>query len=225
MESLFTLCELPKPVYRYLPFLAGKKEKCMKLRSVFCVAIAAVGMWMVPLANAQGVTPYLGEIRFVAFNFAPQGWALCNGQLLPISQNAALFNLLGTTYGGDGKTNFALPNLQGRMPLAKGEGPSGASYFLGQTGGQTSVTLSVAQMPKHSHSLHVSSTTANTKAPAGAVSAGDSGLATYSSLAPDAVMSSKSIGTSGGTTPVPTMPPYLGLTCIIALEGVYPTQN
>jgi microcystin-dependent protein len=182
-------------------------------------------MWMVPLANAQGVTPYLGEIRFVAFNFAPQGWALCNGQLLPISQNAALFNLLGTTYGGDGKTNFALPNLQGRMPLAKGEGPSGASYFLGQTGGQTSVTLSVAQMPKHSHSLHVSSTTANTKAPAGAVSAGDSGLATYSSLAPDAVMSSKSIGTSGGTTPVPTMPPYLGLTCIIALEGVYPTQN
>ncbi len=196
----------------------------MKLRSVFCVAIVAVGMWMVPLASAQGVTPYVGEIRFVAFSFAPQGWALCNGQLLPISQNEALFNLLGTTYGGDGKTTFALPNLQGRMPLGMGE-PAGASYILGQTGGHTSVTLSVAQMPKHSHSLHVSSTTGNTKAPAGAVSAGDSGLATYSSLAPDAVMSSKSIGTAGGTTPVPTMPPYLALTCIIALEGVYPSQN
>jgi microcystin-dependent protein len=174
------------------------------------------------LANAQ--TPYLGEIKFVAFNFAPQGWALCNGQLLPISGNQALFNLLGTTYGGNGTSNFALPNLQGRMPLGMGAG-TGASYPLGQTGGQTSVTLSVAQMPKHSHSLHVSSTTANTKAPAGAVSAGDSGAATYSSVAPDAVMSSKSIGTAGGTTPVPTMSPYLALTCIIALEGVYPSPN
>jgi microcystin-dependent protein len=202
----------------------GKKEKPMKLRSVFCVAIVAAGMWMVPLASAQTVTPYLGEIKFVAFNFAPVGWALCNGQLLPISGNQALFNLLGTTYGGNGTSNFALPNLQGRMPLGMGAG-TGASYPLGQTAGQTSVTLSVAQMPKHSHSLHVSSTTANTKAPAGAVSAGDSGAATYSSVAPDAVMSSKSIGTAGGTTPVPTMSPYLALTCIIALEGVYPTQN
>ena len=196
----------------------------MKLRSVFCVAIVAVAMWMVPLANAQAVTPYLGEIRFVAFGFAPVGWAVCNGQLLPISQNAALFTLLGTAFGGDGKTTFALPNLQGRMPLGKGE-PAGGSYVLGQTGGQTAVTLSTAQMPKHSHSLHVTTSTANTKAPASAVLAGDSGLATYSSLAPDAVMSSKSIGTSGGTTPVPTMPPYLALTCIIALEGIFPSAN
>jgi microcystin-dependent protein len=194
----------------------------MKMRSVFYVAVVAVGMWIVPLANAQ--TPYLGEIKFVAFNFAPQGWALCNGQLLPISGNQALFNLLGTTYGGNGTSNFALPNLQGRMPLGMGAG-TGASYPLGQTGGQTSVTLSVAQMPKHSHSLHVSSATANTKAPAGAVSAGDAGQATYSSVAPDAVMSNKSIGTTGGATPVPTMPPYLALTCIIALQGVYPSPN
>jgi microcystin-dependent protein len=144
---------------------------------------------------------------------------------MSISQNEALFSLLGTTYGGDGKTTFALPNLQGRMPLGKGAGPSGTSYIIGQTGGQASVTLSAAQMPKHSHSLHVSSSTANTKAPASGVLAGDSGLATYSSLAPDAVMSSKSIGTAGGTTPVPTMPPYLALTCIIALEGIFPSQN
>jgi len=197
----------------------------MKLRSVFCVAVVALGMWMVPLGNAQGVTPFLGEIKFVGFNFAPKGWALCDGQLLQISQNTALFSLLGTFYGGDGKTTFALPNLQGRVPIGTGEGPGSIPYEIGQTGGQAAVTLSLTQMPRHTHNLHVSSTTANTKATADSVLANDSGNATYSSVAPDAIMSTKSIGATGGSTPVPTMPPYLGLTCIIALEGVFPAMN
>lgn len=193
----------------------------MKLRSVFCMAVVAVGMLMVPGANAQtAVTPYLGEIRFVAFSFAPMGWALCNGQLLSISENEALFNLIGTNYGGDGKTSFALPNLQGRVPLGMGAG-----YVPGQTGGQSTVTLSIAQLPKHSHNLRASSATANTKAPAGAALANNSTSATYSSLAPDVSMSTKTIGLTGGGQPVPTMPPYAALTCIIALEGIYPSQN
>jgi microcystin-dependent protein len=197
------------------------KEKAMKPRSVFCVVIVVIGMLISARANAHAaVTPYLGEIRFVAFNFAPEGWALCNGQLLSISQNAALFDLLGTTYGGDGKTTFALPNLQGRVPLGRGAG-----YVLGQTGGQSNVTLSVAQLPKHSHNLRASSATANTKAPAGAALANNSTSATYSSLGPDVSMSTKTIGLTGGGQPVPTMPPYVGLTCIIALEGIFPPHN
>ncbi len=194
----------------------------MKLRSVFCIAIVAAGMLTVPSANAQ--EQYLGEIRFVAFNFAPVGWALCNGQIMPIAQNQALFSLLGTYYGGDGTTTFALPNLQGRMPIGVGSA-AGGTYYLGQPGGQSSVTLTVNQMPKHSHALRASSTTANTKAPAGAVLANNSTSATYSTVTPDVSLSGRSVSTVGGSQPVPTMPPYLGLTCIIALEGIYPSRS
>ncbi|MGA8150904.1 MAG: tail fiber protein [Terriglobales bacterium] len=168
-------------------------------------------------AQAQTSYNFLGEIRFVPFNFAPQGWAQCNGQIMPINQNTALFALIGTYYGGDGITTFALPNLQGRVPLATGNG-----HNLAETGGQENVTLTIAQMPKHHHDLKASSATADSSSPAG------EGLANhkiYNTQKPDVRLKPSAMTDVGGSQPVSTMPPYLGLTCIIALSGIFPSRN
>jgi microcystin-dependent protein len=163
-------------------------------------------------------TPYLSEIRIMAFNFAPKGWALCNGQLLPINQNQALFSLLGTTYGGDGRTTFGLPNLQGRVPVHRGSG-----FVQGQASGEQTHTLVVGEEPVHTHTA------------LGTVTAGDAPIPTgnylgaadnmYAPLANPTTLPPSTIGNAGGSQPHENMQPYLVLSFCIALQGVFPTQN
>ena len=167
--------------------------------------------------------PFLGEIRMVGFNFAPHGWAMCNGQLLPISQNTALFSLLGTTYGGDGKTSFALPDLRGRAPIHTGQGAGLTVRDLGAAPGAETITLTSAQMPPHTHTLEANPANASTKHPAGAVLAADK---TYSGPAsPPVAMSPAAIATTGGGGAHDNLQPSLTLNFIIALQGIFPSQS
>jgi microcystin-dependent protein len=174
-------------------------------------------------ASAQD--QFVGEIRYVAFNFAPKGWALCDGQLLPINQNQALFTLLGTSFGGDGKTTFALPDMRGRVPVGTGEGLGLTNRNLGDQGGQESVTLTIAQMPMHRHNLMASTATANTTAPGGDALANSSTTPVYSTGTTNVAMKSTSVNTAGKNQPHENMQPFLGMTCIIALQGIFPSQN
>jgi len=164
-------------------------------------------------------TPYLSEMRIVSFNFAPKGWALCNGQLLPINQNTALFSLLGTTYGGDGQTTFGLPNLQGRTPMHFGNG-----HVLGEQAGESNHTLNIGEIPAHVHSVNASGNTSNAASPAGNYW-GSAGLASYSTATPSTPMSGSAISTAGGSQPHQNTQPYLVLNIVIALQGLFPSQN
>lgn len=166
--------------------------------------------------------PYLGEIKIIAESFAPRGWAFCNGQLLSIAQNTALFSLLGTTYGGNGQTNFALPNLQGRA--AMGFNPS--LYPLGMPVGTVTNTLLQTQLPTHNHILQANSDPGNTAAPQNNYFAntGDTDPE-YANLAPNTLMSPAGVTATGGNLPVSTMQPYLGLNFVIALSGVFPSRS
>jgi len=175
-------------------------------------------------APAQ-VEPFIGEIRYVAFNFAPLGWALCEGQTLPIAQNTALFSLLGTTFGGDGVRTFNLPDMRGRVPVAPGQGPGLSDRILGETGGQESVALTVQQMPKHRHALRAVSGSADTTSPTGGALANSSSVAIYSTSVPNTTLFNESIGHTGRGEPHENMQPFLGMTCIIALEGIFPARN
>jgi len=169
--------------------------------------------------------PFLGEIRMFGFNFAPTGWAMCNGQLLPISQNTALFSLLGTQFGGNGTSTFALPNLQSRVPIHQGQGSGLSSYVIGQSGGFENVTLLATQLPAHSHSVNASSATAAAGRPAGAVPAHPS--ADIYASAPDGatVMNAGMIANTGGNQPHGNIQPYLTLNFCIALQGIFPSRN
>jgi microcystin-dependent protein len=171
--------------------------------------------------------PFIGEIRMVGFNFAPRGWALCNGQILSIQQNTALFSLLGTTYGGDGRTTFALPDLRSRVPLHQGQGPGLSNRTLGEQSGQEAVTLTTAQLPAHAHSAQCSSGKGNTNSPTGKLWSKDAGVqsATYTGNAPDGAMAANAIGNTGNGQPHENMPPFLAVTFVIALEGIYPSRN
>jgi microcystin-dependent protein len=162
---------------------------------------------------------FMGEIKLVAFNFAPQGWAFCNGQLLPINQNQALFSLLGTTYGGDGQVTFALPNLRGRTPLHFGNG-----FTLGETGGETAHTLTLAEMPTHTHSAQGNNATATDADPAGHFwsNGGDN---VYAPGPPNALLRAGTVTNVGGSQPHENMSPFLVLNFIIALQGIFPSQN
>src|SRR5205085_2358824 len=164
-------------------------------------------------------TPYLAEIRLVSFNFAPKGWALCNGQLLPINQNQALFSLLGTTYGGDGRTTFALPNLQGCTPVHAGNG-----HVLGESGGEETHTLAVGEMATHQHTAVATSTTPDATSPAGGFW-GNAGVSAYSSNPPNATMAPQAAGASGGGQPHQNLSPYLVLNFVIALQGIFPSRS
>ncbi|HYL76334.1 MAG TPA: tail fiber protein [Bryobacteraceae bacterium] len=171
--------------------------------------------------------PFVAEIRIFAGNFAPTGWALCNGQLMPISQNTALFSLLGTTYGGDGKSTFALPNLQGSAPMQAGQGPGLSLRDLGETGGEPTVTLLDVEMPAHSHGVQAAAA-GGLAGPGG--NAWASGLKGHpgsyaSSASATAPMSPLATSIAGGNLPHNNMPPYLCLTFIIALQGVFPARS
>jgi microcystin-dependent protein len=170
---------------------------------------------------------FCGEIRMFGGTFAPVGWALCHGQLLPINEYDLLFNLIGTTYGGDGQSTFSLPDLQGRMPIGQGTGPSLPTYYLGETGGAESVTLTKGQMAIHSHALQATKSEANANVPLGNLTAASPSVFLYyddapsptANLAPGAIMP------SGGGKAHDNMQPYLVVNFIISLYGTYPPPN
>jgi microcystin-dependent protein len=169
---------------------------------------------------------FVGEIRAFAGNFAPTGWALCNGQLLPISQNTALFSLLGTQYGGDGRTNFALPNLQERSPIGAGQGPGLTPRTVGDSGGQAAVSLSASQIPAHSHALGAAlSPSSGTPASDVSLAPLAGGAVAYRVPANRVNMDAATIGASGGSAPHNNRQPYLALNFIIALQGIFPARN
>ena len=174
-------------------------------------------------------TPFVAEIRIFPFNFAPTGWAFCNGQVMPISQNTALFSLLGTTYGGNGTSTFALPNLQGAAPLMPGQGAGLSSYNLGQSGGGTSVTLTKSQMPSHRHTVQANSGAGTQSSPASADWASAIALRQSTKLyvqgETNTTMSSQALTTTGGGLPHNNMPPYLVMNFCIALQGVFPPRS
>lgn len=160
-----------------------------------------------------------------AGNFPPRGWATCDGQLLSISQNTALFSLLGTQYGGDGRTNFALPDLRDSTPMHQGQGPGLSPHFIGESGGQATVTLLSTEMPVHTHDLKALSDPAESSAPAGKSLARASGLIPYSASAPNTAMHPSALSQTGGGQPHNNRPPYQTINFIIALQGIYPPRG
>jgi microcystin-dependent protein len=171
--------------------------------------------------------PFVAEIRIFGFNFAPKGWAFCDGQLLPLSQNTALFSLLGTTYGGDGKSNFALPNMQGNAPMHPGQGPGLSLHDLGETGGSETVTLLQSEIPSHSHFVRGhTADIADTKAPSSLVvlAKSNNGQLYQTAATGLTLMSANALTPAGGDQPHNNMMPYLTLNFCIALQGVFPPR-
>jgi microcystin-dependent protein len=168
--------------------------------------------------------PFLGEIRMVGFNFAPRGWATCDGQILAIAQNTALFSLLGTQFGGNGQTTFALPDLRGRVPIHQGQGPGLSPRTIGEMAGETNHTLIMTEMPMHNHLVACNNEGASTGRPAGAVPS-VSGSNIYAASSDGSTMNPQMIGIAGGSQPHNNMQPYLCVNFVIALEGIYPSRS
>jgi len=193
------------------------------------LALLATPLIVVREAHAQQLPAFVGEIRWVAFGFEPTGWASCDGRILPINQFLPLFSLLGTTYGGDGRTTFALPDLRGRVQIGQGSGSGLTPRQMGDHGGEEAVTLTVDQMPSHSHPALASSNTGTSDAPAGRVLAntavGGEDPKIYSSATANVSMGPSAIGSVGGGKPQDNMPPFLTVNCIIALNGIFPSRN
>lgn len=177
--------------------------------------------------------PFLGEIKMVGFNFAPRGWSFCDGQLLPIAQNTALFSLLGTTYGGDGRTTFGLPDLRGRVPIHVGSGPGLSSYRWGERGGVENVTLNVTQIPAHGHTAagtaNAVNGAGNSKTPTGNTWASLSRENAYSSAVADGTMAANNVNVTvnnaGGSQPHTNVQPFLSIYFCIALTGIFPSRS
>ncbi|HKF22996.1 MAG TPA: tail fiber protein [Candidatus Angelobacter sp.] len=171
-------------------------------------------------------SPFVAEIRIFPFNFAPKGWAFCDGQLLPLSQNTALFSLLGTTYGGDGKSNFALPNLQGCAPMHPGQGPGLSLHVLGETAGSDTVTLLESEIPSHSHGVQAASTPDQTTPVNNAWASGQKGFGNfYAPTGNNVNMSPAATAPAGGDQPHNNLQPYLTMNFCIALQGVFPPRT
>ena len=177
-------------------------------------------------ANAQQVETFLGEIRMFAGNFAPTGWAFCQGQLLPIAQNQALFSLLGTTYGGDGRTTFALPDLRGRVPVGFGQGLGLSNRVIGEQFGSELVTLNINQMPSHNHTVNAVTSEGNQNLPTNSLPANTKTLdKEYSDANANTTMKATMVNPTGGSQPFGVSQPSLGVNFIIALQGIYPSRN
>ncbi len=170
-------------------------------------------------------SPFLAEIRILPFNFAPKGWAFCDGQVMPLSQNTALFSLLGTTYGGDGKSNFALPNLQGSAPMHPGQGPGLSLHDLGETAGSDTVTLIAAEMPAHSHSLMASNQPGEDPSPQDEALARSVGASLYKAGTANVELAPQAVAPTGGGQPHNNLQPYLTLNFCIALQGIFPARS
>lgn len=170
--------------------------------------------------------PFVAEIRIFPFNFSPKGWAFCNGQLMPISQNTALFSLLGTTYGGDGKSTFALPDLQGRAPMHPGQGPGLSLHDLGEESGSETVTLLNSEMPLHAHSFNASNADSNAQGPSGNLMAGGvGGISMYATPGAVVQLAPQTLAVTGGDLPHNNMMPFLTFNFNIALQGVFPPRT
>lgn len=210
-------------------------EPAVPRRRFLARTLAAIttGAWLGRAARPERVeaatqveSPYYGEIRMFAGWYAPSGWAFCHGQLLPILQYDTLFSLLGTTYGGDGVTTFALPDLRGRVPVHMGQGPGLSNKVIGETGGIETVTLTTQQIPAHSHTAGASAANGSSDSPAGLVPARNAaGVPHYGSGPPNATLASGALLATGGTQPHENRQPYLGINFIICLDGVFPPQN
>lgn len=195
----------------------------MRRRPVWLMLAVLVFLSVTPSAPAQD-DRFLGSIIIVSFNFPPKGFAFCNGQLLPINQNQALFALLGTTYGGDGRQTFALPDLRGRAPIHNGQGSGLNSYVLGQKGGEENVTLTISQLPNHTHIATASTAPANTGA-VGGTSWARPRVLLYSASAPSTPMSSAALSPAGSNQAHQNLKPFLVLSYAIALQGIFPSRN
>jgi microcystin-dependent protein len=169
--------------------------------------------------------PFVAEIRIFPFNFAPRGWAWCDGQLLPLSQNTALFSLLGTTYGGNGKSNFALPDLQGRAPMHPGQGPGLSLHDLGETGGSETVTLLESEIPIHNHTWRASASDGTDQSPAGSYLASGIGIAAFAIPGALTQLADVALAPAGGDQPHNNLQPYLTFYFNIALQGVFPPRG
>lgn len=173
--------------------------------------------------------PFLGQLMIVGFNFPPRGWAFCDGQILPISQNQSLYSLLGTTYGGDGRTTFALPDLRSRRPIHVGHGPGLSNYSWGQRGGAETVTLTTSQIPSHNHTLNAYGNDADALSPANHVWAKDptGSIATYSNstTAAHVPMNANSVSAAGGSISHTNLQPFIALYFCIALQGIFPSRG
>ena len=176
-------------------------------------------------ADVQSISPYIGDIMLISFNFAPKNWALCNGQLLPINQNQALFSILGTNYGGDGRVTFALPDLRDRVAIHMGQGPGLSNYSIGQRAGEQAHTLTLAELPAHTHVARGSSAAGSSASPAGMVAARNAAQIPQYGANVDAIMAAGAISTVGGSQAHTNMQPYLGLNFVIALVGYFPPHS
>ena len=174
---------------------------------------------------AQATDPFLGQLMLVPYNFAPRGWAFCQGQILPIAQNTALFSLLGTTYGGNGQTTFALPDLRGRVPMGAGQGPGLSDYVIGQQGGAESHTLTVNEMPAHSHSVNADTSVGSSDKPGGKLPARNGAGVPQYGTSVNTQMAATMLGNAGGSQPHSIMQPYLVMNWVIALQGIFPQRN
>lgn len=197
----------------------------VNIKTVLYLTISWLLLILGPQANMAQANDeaYVGQMIWVPFNFAPRGWASCNGQLLPISQNTALFSLLGTQYGGDGKSTFALPDMQGRLLVHSGQGAGLSLYDQGETGGEETHTLTVAELPQHSHTLQVSAAPGDSISPIDKYFAASNSGLQYSDSQPT-TMEAQVVGTTGNAQPHNNMMPYTTLHCIIALEGRFPPR-
>ena len=169
--------------------------------------------------------PFVAEIRIMANNFAPTGWAFCAGQLLPISQNTALFSLVGTYYGGDGKSTFGLPDMQGSAPMFWGQGPGLSDRFIGEIGGVQSVTLLQSEIPSHNHNVLTAGDPGDTNKPTNNAIARSSGASVYGTAGSTVTMSPNTIAPAGSSFPHNNMQPYITMNFVIALQGVFPPRN
>jgi microcystin-dependent protein len=169
--------------------------------------------------------PYIGEIRMFGGNFAPAGWAFCDGAIMPISENDTLFTLIGTTYGGDGESTFALPDLRGRLPMHAGTGNDGSTYTLAESSGVESVTLNTQQIPIHNHALLGTTATGTQATPVGNVLAASSTVSLFKASATNVGLNAQSAGPAGGSQPHSNLQPFLGINFIISLFGVFPSQT
>lgn len=195
--------------------MSRKVRRIVVVLGVLLNAFQPGGAW------AGGTESFVGEIMWVPYNFAPKGWATCDGQLLPIARYTALFSLLGTQYGGDGQTNFALPNMQGKVWINAGQGPGLSNYTQGQTGGEETHTLLQSEMPAHTHTIGASTMPADQTAPGGHVF-GQAATGQLYGTNPTATMAAGALTVQGAGQAHNNMMPYTTLTCIIALQGVFP---